>query len=151
MERYYQFGGMDFVLDLPDGRMASDEKWLAAFRVSGVIDPHIYRFCIVSELTPPRGIKVQSTPRTTIYRDGDTTLCYSELVGNASDPRTFCIVSCGREHRGTPGTPGSCGRKHREHRGSFSRKEKRNPYPNGSLPILFDRKIPSCPTADTTV
>ena len=99
MERYYQFGGMDFILDLPEERMAPDEKWLAAFRVSGVSDPHIYRFCIVSELTPPRGIKVRSTPRTTIYRDGDTTLCYSELVGNASDPRIFCIVSCGREHR----------------------------------------------------
>ena len=99
MEKYYRFCGIELLFDLPAERMEYDELWLKPFAVSEVTDPHIYRFCIVPELTSLRGTVVMETPGSRICRDGDTTIQYLQLHGDARETIPYCIVSRGREHR----------------------------------------------------
>lgn len=99
MEKYYRFCGIELLFDLPAERMEDDELWLKPFAVSEVTDPHIYRVCIVPELTIPRGTVVMETAKSRIYRDGDATMQYSQLRGDARETIPYCIVSHGREHR----------------------------------------------------
>ena len=99
MEKYYRFCGIELLFDLPAERMEDDELWLKPFAVSEVTDPHIYRFCIVPELTSLRGTVVMETPGSRICRDGDTTIQYLQLHGDARETIPYCIVSRGREHR----------------------------------------------------
>ena len=99
MEKYYRFGGVELMLDLPVERMDGDEKKLEPFAVGSVDDPYIYRFCIVPELTAPRGELVMQNAASRLYRDGDTTMRYTDLVGNGRECSTYCIITCGRTCR----------------------------------------------------
>ena len=79
MERHYHFAGVDLSISMPEDRFYEHERRLAPFAVDAVADPHIFRFEIVDELTPPAGDCLTRQPMFRVYGDGQQQVRYIGL------------------------------------------------------------------------
>lgn len=95
MERYYQFGGLEFAISGPGDRMYTNERRLAPFRVEAVRDPHRFVFSFVDELSPPEGDRVAELPDRLIFPG----LCYIGNVGKGWQGAYIRGSHRGKEHR----------------------------------------------------
>lgn len=55
MERYYQFAGIEYRIELPDEVPFAESEILARFRRDRAADPHVFRFSLTEKLNPPTG------------------------------------------------------------------------------------------------
>lgn len=79
MERHYRFAGVDLSISIPEERFYENERRLAPFAVDTVENPHIFRFEIVNELTPPTGLCLTRQPMFRVYGDGQQRVRYIGL------------------------------------------------------------------------
>ena len=98
MEKHYRFGSLELTFDLPEDRMYQNERWLEPFSVPSVVDPHRFRFSMVSELTAPETDCVVSNPDQRIYREGEWEVRYLGGVSKSWREGYLRVASRGREH-----------------------------------------------------
>lgn len=98
MEKYYQFAGMDFLIDIPDEQMYCDDRRLAAFRVEKVTEPHCFQFQIVEELEAPGGAEITVQPGFRVYQEGDWSVRYIGGVQQTWEPAYIRAAHKGKQH-----------------------------------------------------
>lgn len=99
MEKYYRFGGLELMFDLPEERMYSSEHALAPFAVPSAEDPHRFHFDVVQELSAPPSECVQVSPGVRVCRDGVWTVRYIGGMDGTWRDGYARVASCGKEHR----------------------------------------------------
>lgn len=67
IKRYYQFAGLEFLIEMPTEIAYQDERYLAAFRKENAEDPHRFWFEHVKELTVPSGPWSVKQPNFKLY------------------------------------------------------------------------------------
>lgn len=79
--RYYQFAGLEFQIEILEACVYTEERNLASFRVDAVEDPHKFVFTYVEELTEPKGEPYVKTPSFALYGNPEEHIRY---IGGAA-------------------------------------------------------------------
>lgn len=66
--RYYEFAGLEFQLEMDEKVFYKDERHLADFAVKAVSEPHRFQYEIVEELPAAEGKAITKQPNYTIYQ-----------------------------------------------------------------------------------
>lgn len=99
MEKFYQFAGVEFSVEIPDEWMYESDRQLAAFRVEGCKDPHLFCFRLVSALDVPRGEQIAWEPGFRVFRNGAERLRYIGTVNESWESAYIRAAHNGRSHQ----------------------------------------------------
>ena len=99
MERYFSFAGVDITLAMPQERMFSDDRALAAFAAGPGADPHRFDFSFVDALAAPEGQLVANPGGFLAYSDGETDTRYFGSVSDGWRSAYLRVAHRGKEHR----------------------------------------------------
>lgn len=99
MKKFYCFAGTELEIDIPDGRMYTDDRNLTLFRVDSCVDPHRFEFAVVENLPAPMGEIIALDPSFVVYHDGEWTVRYIGAVQNGWDGAHIRAAYKGRDHR----------------------------------------------------
>ena len=67
MRKYYRFGGLELLVEIPESCAYREEWHLSPFRVDAADDPHRFHFEYVDELTEPAGKCYVKQPNFRLY------------------------------------------------------------------------------------
>ncbi|MBQ8813363.1 MAG: hypothetical protein IJZ85_02545 [Lachnospiraceae bacterium] len=106
MKKYYQFAGVDLMIEIPDHKMYTDARDLAPFEVEPTAGAalsnrsrfHTFRYEMVEELTPPSGTCIALEPGFRVYDEGEWSARYIGSVQDSWEPAYMRAAHRGREH-----------------------------------------------------
>ena len=76
VRKCYRFAGLEFLVEMPEEIIYTEERRLAPFRVETVTDPSRFTFEMVDALTPPEGKLIVSLPGLSVYVHQEKELRY---------------------------------------------------------------------------
>ena len=99
MEKYYQFAGLEFAINLPNGKNFASEGVLAPFAVESVVQPHRFDCQLVDELTPPEGECIHTDGDFRVYKQGACQMRYMGAVLEHWDAAYLRVAHMGKSHQ----------------------------------------------------